>query len=326
MKKWMIAAGLVLIAGGSAKFLLYPDDDIGPPAVASTLSQQQLVARGAYLAKAGDCMACHTTRGGVPYAGGRTLQTPFGKVISPNITADRETGIGSWTADDFWRAIHNGKSKDGRLLYPAFPYTNYTKVQREDSDALYAYFQSVPPHKQANAPHALRFPYNQQIALAAWRALYFKPGVYQPLTTQSMEWNRGAYLVQGLGHCSACHSSRTTLGGSDDGLSGGLIPVLGWYAPSLTSDAEAGLGDWDTAHIVELLQTGVSPRATVFGPMAEVVRQSLQHMGTTDLQAMAVYLKSLPGPAQAAPRAPRETSEQARQQLALGAKLYEAQC
>ena len=326
MKKWMIAAGLVLIAGGSAKFLLYPDDDIGPPAVASPLSQQQLVARGAYLAKAGDCMACHTTRGGVPYAGGRALQTPFGKVLSPNLTADKETGIGSWTADDFWRAIHNGKSKDGRLLYPAFPYTSYTKVQREDSDALHAYFQSVPAHKQANAPHALRFPYNQQIALAAWRALYFKPGVYQPLTTQSMEWNRGAYLVQGLGHCSACHSSRTTLGGSDDGLSGGLIPVLGWYAPSLTSDAEAGLGDWDTAHIVELLQTGVSPRATVFGPMAEVVRQSLQHMGSTDVQAMAVYLKSLPGPAQAAKKAPRDTSEQVRQQLALGAKLYETQC
>ena len=141
-----------------------------------------------------------------------------------------------------------------------------------------------------------------------------------------MEWNRGAYLVQGLGHCSACHSSRTTLGGSDDGLSGGLIPVLGWYAPSLTSDAEAGLGDWDTAHIVELLQTGVSPRATVFGPMAEVVRQSLQHMSTADVQAMAVYLKSLPGPAQPARRTPRDTSEQARQQLALGAKLYEAQC
>ena len=326
MKKALIAMACVAIAAAGALFLLYPGDDPGPPAAASTLTPQQLIERGAYLAKAGDCMACHTTRGGIAYAGGRALQTPFGKVLSPNITADRETGIGSWTADDFWRALHNGKSKDGRLLYPAFPYTNYTKVRREDSDALYAYFQSVPPHRQSNQPHALRFPYDQQIALAAWRALYFKPGVYQPLTNKSMEWNRGAYLVQGLGHCSACHSSRTTLGGSDDGLSGGLIPVLGWYAPSLTSDAEAGLGDWDTAHIVELLQTGVSPRATVFGPMAEVVRQSLQHMSTADVQAMAAYLKSLPGPAQPAQRAPRDTSEQARQQLALGAKLYEAQC
>ena len=326
MKKWSIAAGLTLIAGASAAFLLYPNDDPGPPAAASTLNPQQLIERGAYLAKAGDCMACHTVRGGVAYAGGRALQTPFGKVLSPNITADTETGIGSWTADDFWRAIHNGKSKDGRLLYPAFPYTNYTKVRREDSDALYAYFRSVPPHRQANRPHELRFPYNQQIALAAWRALYFTPGVYQAATAQSMEWNRGAYLVQGLGHCSACHSSRSTLGGSDDGLSGGLIPVLGWYAPSLTSDAEAGLGDWDTAHIVELLQTGVSPRATVFGPMAEVVRQSLQHMSTADVHAMAVYLKSLPGPAQARKRTPRETSEPAKQQLALGEKLYAAQC
>ncbi|MGK5020878.1 c-type cytochrome [Janthinobacterium sp. LB2P10] len=326
MKKWMIAAGLLLLAGVSANVLLYPDDDLGPAAVASPLSQQQLVARGAYLAKAGNCMACHTMRGGVAYAGRRALQTPFGTVLSPNITADKETGIGSWTADDFWRAIHNGKSKDGRLLYPAFPYTNYTKVQRADSDALYAYFQRVPPHRQANAPHALRFPYNQQIALAAWRALYFKPGVYQPLTTHSMEWNRGAYLVQGLGHCSACHSSRNALGGSDETLSGGLIPVLGWYAPALTSDAQTGLGDWDTAHIVALLQTGVSPRATVLGPMAEVVRQSSQHMRSDDLQAMAVYLKSLPGPAQAAARPPRETSEQVRQQLALGEKLYRAQC
>ena len=326
MKKSLMALAALLIAGVGVKMLLWPADDIGPPATPSSLSREQLVARGDYLARAGDCMACHTARGGVRYAGGRALATPFGNVMSPNITPDKDTGIGAWSADDFWRAMHNGKSKDGRLLYPAFPYTNYTKVRREDSDALYAYFQSVPPQRQANLPHTLRFPYNQQIALAAWRALYFKPAVHQDEPARSVEWNRGAYLVQGLGHCSACHSSRTTLGGSDDGLSGGLIPVLGWYAPSLTSDAEAGLGDWDTAHIVELLQTGVSPRATVFGPMAEVVRQSLQHMGTTDVQAMAVYLKSLPGPAQAAKKVPRDTSEQARQQLALGAKLYEAQC
>lgn len=326
MKKSVITAGLLLILAGGARLLLWPDDDIGPPAPPSNLSQEQLVARGAYLSRAGDCMACHTTRGGVPYAGGRALQTPFGQVLSPNITADRETGIGSWTADDFWRALHNGKSKDGRLLYPAFPYTNYTKVRREDSDALYAYFQSVAPHKQENLPHALRFPYKQQIALAAWRALYFKPAVYQPVAGQTMEWNRGAYLVQGLGHCSACHSSRTTLGGSDDGLSGGMIPVLGWYAPSLTSDAEAGLGDWETEHIVQLLKTGVSPRATVFGPMAEVVRLSLQHMDEPDVRAMAIYLKSLPGPAQPEKPAPRDSSTAAQAQLATGARLYETHC
>ena len=293
MKKSLMALAALLIVGMGAKMLLWPADDIGPPATQNSLSREQLVARGAYLARAGDCMACHTTRGGVAYAGGRALATPFGNLISPNITPDQATGIGAWSADDFWRAMHNGKSKDGRLLYPAFPYTNYTRVKREDSDALHAYLQSLPPQRQTNLPHALRFPYNQQIALAAWRALYFKPAVYQDDRAQSVEWNRGAYLVQGLGHCSACHSSRTTLGGSEEGLSGGLIPMLGWYAPSLTSNAEAGLGDWETSHIVELLHTGVSPRATVFGPMAEVVRQSLQYLEVADVQAMALYLKKI---------------------------------
>ncbi len=328
MKKSLMALAVLLLVGVGvgAKVLLWPADDIGPPATPNSLSQAQLVARGAYLARAGDCMACHTTRGGVPYAGGRALATPFGNVISPNITPDKDTGIGAWSADDFWRAMHNGKSKDGRLLYPAFPYTNYTKVRREDSDALYAYFQSVPPQRQANLPHTLRFPYNQQIALAAWRALYFKPAVHQDEPARSVEWNRGAYLVQGLGHCSACHSSRTTLGGSEEGLSGGLIPMLGWYAPSLTSNAEAGLGDWDTEHIVALLHTGVSPRATVFGPMAEVVRQSLQHLEVTDVRAMAVYLKSLPDTQPPVKAAPRDTSEAATRQLAQGAKLYETHC
>ena len=326
MKKWLITASVLLVAGLGAKMLLWPADDVGPAASASNLSREQLVARGAYLAKAGDCMACHTTRGGVQYAGGRALATPFGNLLSPNITPDQATGIGRWSADDFWRAMHNGKSKDGRLLYPAFPYANYTKVKREDSDALYAYFQTVPAHRQPNLPHTLRFPYNQQLALAAWRALYFKPAVYQDDKAQSAEWNRGAYLVQGLGHCSACHSSRTTLGGSEEGLSGGLIPVLGWYAPSLTSNAEAGLGDWETEHIVQLLHTGVSPRATVFGPMAEVVRQSLQHLEVADVRAMAVYLKSLPDTRPPVQTAPRDTSEAATAQLAQGARLYDTHC
>ena len=250
-----------------------------PAAIAATPDN---IARGAYLARAGDCMACHTARGGPAYAGGRALETPFGAVFAPNITPDRETGIGAWSADDFWRALHNGKSRDGRLLYPAFPYTNYTKVTRADADALYAFLHSLPAVKQANTPHALRFPYNQQVALAGWRLLYFKPGVFQPTPTESPTWNRGAYLVEGLGHCSACHSQpQRRRRQSRGGLGGGLIPTIGWYAPSLTSDAEAGLGSWELPHIVQLLKTGVSPRATVFGPMAEVVERSLQHLTRT---------------------------------------------
>src|SRR5476649_1989491 len=273
-------AGLaVLIIVAAVALTLYPSDDAGPaPSITAKLPLPEQVARGAYLAKAGDCMACHTTRGGAAYAGGRALQTPFGSMLTPNITSDRDTGIGSWSADEFWRALHNGKARDGRLLYPAFPYTNYTRVTRDDADALYAYFQSVPAVAQANRPHELRFPYNQQFMLAAWRALYFKPAVFREDSKQSVDWNRGAYLVQGLGHCSACHSARNTLGATDgEGLSGGLIPVLGWYAPSLNSGAEAGLGEWMQPHIAQLLKTGASPRATVFGPMAEVVQQSLQH-------------------------------------------------
>ncbi len=292
-----------------------------PAAFAATPAN---IARGAYLAKAGDCMACHTVRGGVPYAGGRAIETPFGRLLAPNITPDRETGIGAWTPDDFWNALHNGKSRDGRLLYPAFPYTSYTKVTRDDADALFAYMQSVPAHKTASKPHELRFPYNQQIMLAGWRLFYFKPEVYSNNASQSAQWNRGAYLVEGLGHCVACHSSRNVLGASQGGLSGGMIQSLGWYAPSLTSDAEAGLGGWEVPHIVDLLKTGVSARATVFGPMAEVVQESLQHMSTADVTAMAVYLKALPS--EPAPPVTMPTGPSVDKVMQQGKELYEANC
>ncbi len=324
--KIAIAVPLLLVV--AAVGFIWPKHDTGPaPSAASqAMPAAEKVARGAYLAKAADCMACHTTRGGAAFAGGRALQTPFGNVISPNITSDRETGIGNWNADDFWNALHNGKAKDGRLLYPAFPYTNYTAMTRDDSDAMYAYFQSITPVKQASAPHTLRFPYNQQAMLAVWRALYFKPAVYEPDAGKSAEWNRGAYLVQGPGHCIACHSERNALGASDKGLSGGLIPVLGWYAPSLTSDREAGLGDWDVKDITDLLKTGISQRATVFGPMAEVVRESLQHLSDEDARAMAVYLKSLPN--ESGNRDPYERSKEAEAAawLAAGEKIYSKQC
>lgn len=316
-----LMAGLLMLAVAIG----WPREDIvassSPAAFAAT---PQNIARGAYLAKAGDCMACHTVRGGAPYAGGRAIDTPFGRLLAPNITSDRQHGIGAWTADDFWRALHNGKSKDGRLLYPAFPYTSYTKVTRDDADALYAFMQTIPAQAVPSAPHALRFPYNQQSMLAGWRMLYFTPGVYSTNTGQSAQWNRGAYLVDGLGHCAACHSSRNRLGASAGGLSGGMIQTLGWYAPSLTSDAEAGLGSWEVPHIVDLLQTGISPRATVFGPMAEVVQQSLQHLSTEDVTAMAVYLKALP--ADKAPPVDMPSGPQVDKVIAQGKDLYGTHC
>ena len=312
----LVAAAVVALAWPREQFI----PATSPAAWAST---PENIARGAYLARAGDCVACHTARGGAEYAGGRLLDTPFGRLYGPNLTPDPETGIGRWSADDFWNALHNGKSRDGRLLYPAFPYTNFTKVSRTDSDAMFAYFRSLAPQRRPNRPHELDFPYDQQALLALWRLMYFRPAVFAPQPTRDAAWNRGAYLVEGLGHCSACHSTRNRLGAAGDTLSGGLIPTIGWYAPSLTASGEAGLGDWDKEHIVALLATGVSPRGSATGPMAEVVARSLQYLNGSDLGAMATYLKSLP----ATGAKPAASYERAGEPLlAEGRRLYGKYC
>ncbi|MFZ2542452.1 MAG: cytochrome c [Gallionella sp.] len=289
----------------------------------------QQVARGKYLALAGNCASCHTVRGGIAYAGGRAIETPFGRVFSSNLTPDIKTGLGDWTANDFWQAMHLGKSKGGRLLYPAFPYPNYTKITHADADALFAYLKTLPPATQANQEHALRFPYNNQFTLAIWRALYFTPGVFQPDANQSVEWNRGSYLVNGLGHCNACHTSRDSLGGSNlkTDLAGGIMPVSNWYASSLTSDTSTGLGNWQLQDIADLLKNGISKRGAVYGPMSEVVYKSLQYLSDSDVQAMAVYLKSLPKiqvPSQAS--LPLVTKETMSWIMAWGAKVYKKHC
>ena len=292
----------MLLAGVSALvWVLNSRDEVDVRApVASAAPSEGLLARGAYLARAGNCMGCHTARGGAPYAGGRGIDTPFGTVFTSNLTPDDKTGLGTWSAAHFWRALHNGRSKNGRLLYPAFPYTSFTQVTREDSDALFAHLKSLPAVSQANLSNTLRFPYQSQAALAVWRALFFSPRVYKPDSRRSAEWNRGAYLVNGLGHCNACHTARNALGATDGlDLAGGLIPVQNWYAPSLVAAHEAGVGDWDTAQIVQLLKTGVSARAAVNGPMAEVVQGSTQYLNSEDLQAMAYFLKALAPPADA---------------------------
>ncbi|MFC5498877.1 c-type cytochrome [Caenimonas terrae] len=296
--------------------------DDSPPAAAPVAQQ---VTRGAYLASLGNCAGCHTARGGVPYAGGRGIETPFGILYSSNLTPDPATGLGNWSAGQFWRALHNGRSRDGRLLYPAFPYPNYTMVTRADSDALFDYLRSQPPAKQQNKAHALDWPFNTQAALAVWRALYFRPALYVQDSARSADWNRGAYLVDGLGHCSACHTQRNALGASSDmlDLSGGLIPMQNWYAPSLTSAAEAGVADWPLEHVVRVMQTGISPRGFVLGPMAEVVFNSTQHWNADDLRAMAVFMKGLVPTATAPPPAAVAVDAGKAQR---GAKLYEHHC
>lgn len=283
-----------------------------------------LVVRGAYLALAGNCAGCHTAPGGAPYAGGRGIDTPFGTVYAGNLTPDAATGLGAWSAGDFWRALHNGRSRDGRLLYPAFPYPDMTQTTREDADALFAYLRTLTPVAQAPRPHALRAPFDTQVALALWRALYFRPGVYEPDATRSAEWNRGAYLVRGLGHCASCHAPRNLLGATRDaqGLGGGAIPVQGWVAPSLAAADAAGVQRWPLDDVVALLRTGVSPQGSALGPMAQVVMRSTQHLDDADLRAMATYLQSLPAQAaaRAAPPAPDPAS------MARGERLYGDHC
>ena len=325
--KFLLLALLALTGTAAAVWALNVRDepDVSEPVSAAAPEASQ-IARGAYLARAGNCMACHTARGGEPYAGGRSVETPFGAVYTSNLTPDEHSGLGNWSAAHFWRALHNGRSRDGRLLVPAFPYTSYTQIMRDDSDALFAYLRSLPAVFQPNQPHALRFPFDSQAALAVWRALYFKPGVYKPDATRNTEWNRGAYLVQGLGHCSACHSARNALGATTGGLdlAGGLIPMQNWYAPSLTSPHEAGVADWDRQDIVSLLKDGVSARGSVAGPMARVVLDSTQYLTADDLGAMAHYLQKLPPSAGLSSSA--DASAPAGTTSAASAKLYEQHC
>jgi mono/diheme cytochrome c family protein len=317
-------AALLVGAFALVRIFHMPSEDKTRVAPA-TAADGQAVARGAYLARAGNCMACHTERGGTPFAGGRAIETPFGTVYAGNLTPDKATGIGDWSQDDFWRALHDGRSKDGHLLVPAFPYPNYTLVTRADADSIYAFLRSLPPVARPNTPHRLRWPYSTQAALAVWRALYFTPAEYKDDPAKSAAWNRGAYLVGGLGHCGACHAPRNALGASSEmmDLSGGLIPMQNWYAPSLTSAAEAGVGAWELPQITRLLQTGLAPRGAVLGPMAEVVLQSTQHLAPADLDAMALFLKALP---QGGPATEVSGAAMGPAMAQQGAKLYTDHC
>lgn len=296
-----------------------------PPDARPSAGTPEQIAHGERLARAGNCATCHTARGGRPYAGGRGIATPFGTVVAGNLTPDDETGLGRWSAEHFWRALHNGRSADGRLLYPAFPYPDFTRITREDSDAIYFYLRTVTPVHQPNRAHALRFPYDTQAALAVWRALFFRPGSFVPDPARDAAWNRGAYLVHGVAHCAACHGGRNFLGATPEGgmsLGGGLIPMQHWYAPALNAPDQAGVADWPEAEIVALLRDGVAPRGSALGPMAEVVLRSTQHLPAEDLHAIARFLKSLPQQAPTGPDAPRADPAV----LELGGDAYERHC
>ncbi|MFZ6849821.1 cytochrome c [Undibacterium sp. RuRC25W] len=293
------------------------------------------VRRGEYLTQVANCSGCHTNTGGALYAGGKVVQSEFGNFVVPNITPDSRTGIGRWSVNDFWQALHFGKLPDGRLLYPAFPYTNYALISREDAEAMFAYLKSLPAINQPSAPHQLRFPYNQRPLLAIWRALYFRPQTYQSDLSRSVDWNRGAYLVNGLGHCSACHSSRNMLGANagSEYLNGGEMPIVAWYAPSLSRVDEAHQARFSQAQSLKLFTSGLADNAAFYGPMAEVFANSLQYYSEADIAAMNVYLRELPAikkqtpySMENPPDAAVSTPEAITQRMVQGAALYKTHC
>ena len=294
-----------------------------PAAAAATAEGTQSIAqRGAYLAAAGDCVSCHTADAGKPFAGGYRINTPFGDLLAPNITPDPDTGIGRWSAEDFYRALHQGVNRHGQDMYPAMPYTFYTRVTRADSDAIFAYLQTVPAVRNAVEVNHLNFPFNQRWTMAGWRELFFTEGTFAPDARKSASWNRGAYLVESLGHCSACHSPRDVLGGIEQKHQYTGADIDGWFAPNLSSNLHVGLGSWTAQEIASYLKTGARPgTTTAFGPMAEVVHNSTSQLTDADLAAMGEYLKSLPpeSPLRAARAVPQQSQVR-------GASLYMDHC
>jgi mono/diheme cytochrome c family protein len=292
------------------------------PGVSGDLQDFARVEHGRYLADAADCKSCHTVPGSDrPFAGGRPIETPFGTLVSPNITPDPETGIGGWTDDEFDAAVRHGRTRNGAYLYPAMPFPYYARMSRDDIDAIRAYLNTVTAvHNDVRSnQNQLPFPLNIRTAMLVWDRLYFKPGEFQAHADKSDEWNRGAYLVQGPGHCGACHTPKTVLGGDESSKPFRGYALQGWFAPDITS-GQGALADWSADDIVTYLKTGHNRHAAAAGLMGEVVDLSTSKMNDADLNAIAVYLKDVSGSA----RSNAATADH--DVLAAGGAIYQDLC
>jgi len=289
------------------------------PAYAQHNSYAQ-VERGRYLLAAGNCEGCHTVPGGERFAGGRGLVTPFGTIYTANITFDAATGLGRWSKDDFWQAMHHGIRRDGERLYPAFPYPHFTKMPREDVDAIYDYLATLPPVKKTTPENDLPFPLNLRSTLAGWNMLFFDSGTFEPDSSKSDEWNRGAYLVEGPGHCGGCHTEKNLFGADKNSrhLKGGQLE--NWAAPNIRGGRNGGLDHWSDDDIVEFLKTGRNVHTAAFSIMSEVIEFSTQYLNDADLRAIAVYLNDLDDEERAPPTKPDEAEMKA------GAAVYFDNC
>jgi mono/diheme cytochrome c family protein len=265
------------------------------PARAIDIQDFDLIQRGKYLADMGDCGACHTLPGsGVLLAGGRPIETPFGTLLGPNITPDRQTGIGASTDDEFVNSLTKGTGRNGVHLYPAMPYTYMTKIPREDALAIRAYLNTIPAVHNPVQPNQLPFPFDVRAGLVAWDELNFRPGEFKPTAGKSAAWNRGAYIVEGLAHCGLCHTPKNAAGGDETSQRLKGYALQGWFAPDITNDKRRGIGSWSVEDIVTYLKTGHNRFSAASGPMAEAIMDSTSKFTDDDLKAIATYLKDQP--------------------------------
>ena len=312
LRIWLMV-GLVVVAivGGVAAWAMLPPralsfagghpvsladyKDPSPVGVPLELRAGDVIARGKYLTQAADCEVCHTREGGQPFAGGRAFKSPFGVLYSPNITGDRETGIGTWSDADFLRAVHQGIGKNGERLYPAFPYESYTLITDDDVMAIKAYLLSLPPVHAAAPPDGLSFPFNQRWLMGMWALFYNPDERFQPHADRGPEWNRGAYLVEALGHCGDCHTPRNLAQAPDNRHKFGGTVISGWRAYNITADSASGIGSWSDDELADYLRAGhATGHGSAGGPMAEEVAASSSKLTAGDLRAMATYLRTVP--------------------------------
>ena len=281
----------------------------------------ETIALGKALAIAGDCASCHTADPTKPFAGGKRIDTPFGGIYAPNLTPDRDTGLGAWSDEEFYRALRFGVAKDGSRYYPAFPYPYFTKMTRQNLLAIRAYLATLTPFRNKRPEPELRWPLNYRVVMRGWNWLFFRPGIFEPNQQKSAQWNRGGYLVEGAAHCGACHTPKNLFGADKKRRPYGGGLVLGWFAPRLDSAERSGLKSWSADDIVEYLQSGRNARSHAGKLMAEVVVNSTSVMSDADVRAIAVYLKDLPVGAPEPVVTPPPPA-----QMADGEKLYKRAC
>jgi mono/diheme cytochrome c family protein len=308
---WIIRGPGPMAFAEGTKVALADYRGTNPTGVPASLAQASLAERGAYLAKAADCMVCHTTQGGREFAGGLGFKLPFGTLYSTNITPDKETGIGNYSDQDFLNAVHRGKRRDGAWLYPAMPYTSYTYISDADALAIKAYLFSLAPVRAPAPENTLAFPFNQRWAMGFWSALFNQDTRFEPDPSKSPEWNRGAYLAEALAHCGECHTPRNLAFALDNRKKFAGAVTAGWRAFNISSDKATGVGGWRDEDLVSYLSTGhATGHGTASGPMGEAVDHIFSQLAPEDIRAMVAYLRSVPPtastdlPATVAPPAP----------------------